>query len=109
MDEANVPIDIIHQVDQNGQWHNQGIDAFSQFLLDNLLFLSQICHMDNLLMAQVHLHPQLRLGDGIFGSDHGCSLDQMENSEEQGQCPGTDTYFICGGPRERHGPCHVTL
>lgn len=71
MDEMNVPIDIIHEVDQNSQWHDQGINALAQCLLDNFLLLGQLCHMDNFLMAQVHLHPQLRLGDGIFSSGHG--------------------------------------
>lgn len=103
MDEANVPIDIIHQVDQNGQWHNQGIDAFAQFLLNNLLFLGQLCHMDNLLMTQVHLHPQLRLGDGIFGSDHGCWI-RWKILKNRDNVPGP-TLHLCAGS----GMDHVML
>jgi hypothetical protein len=38
--------------------------------------------MDNFLMAQVHLRPQLRLGDGIFGSDHDVQMKIVQDGLE---------------------------
>lgn len=65
--EASLPINIVHEVDQNDQGHDQHIDAPAQLLLNYRLFLCQLRRLDDLLMGRLPLLTHdIAVGNHIF-------------------------------------------
>lgn len=55
---ACIPINVIHEVDEHDERHDQGIDASLQLLLDDLLFLGESGKVHRLLVGRTGLVTQ---------------------------------------------------
>ena len=91
------PIDIIHQVNENRQWHNQRIDALPQLFFNDFLRIGQLSHVNDLLMTQVNLLPQVCIADNVLVSHVEC-VKWRPDLKTQGQpVPGTANILCRAG------------